>query len=42
MAAAYLDPGLRGEVKRVEEELEAALRSVEKEIAEVHRRLGLW
>ena len=42
MAAAYLDPALRSDVKRVEEELEAAIKHVEEELAKLHRMLGLW
>ena len=42
-AAAYApDAVLKDDVRRVEEELEAALKHFDDAIAEAHRRLGLW
>ncbi len=37
-----MTPLLKDDIRRVEEEFEAALRHVEGKIAEAHRRLELW
>jgi len=43
MASTYLsDPLLKDDIRRVEEELEAAIKHVEEELARLHRMLGLW